>query len=273
MSKRTEKQVILLPTQPFNITILYSCYRWIESWIWTAMPHNYWRLYWNRDEGAYIEVDGKEMKLTRDKVVLVPPHTGYPCRSRKSFHHLYIHFTAPFPYDHVKQQIYTFPSDLVMQYIDHLTDTKYSMIHYQMQQTIINTYLLRLPQSAFLDPADSGIDKRIEYVLKRFSELPWKKISNREICRKTGLTLNEFYTLFRKETGTTPRQYVISVRMENAKRLLLNTELNIDEVAEYTGYADRYQFSKAFRKFYNDTPAAFRRTGNDVSGERGIVTI
>ena len=87
------------------------------------------------------------------------------------------------------------------------------------------------------------------------------------------MTLNEFYTLFRKETGTTPRQYMISVRMENAKRLLLNTELNIDEVAEYTGYADRYQFSKAFRKFYNDTPAAFRREGNKVSHDRETATI
>ena len=262
MAEETEKQIILLPTQPFNVTILYSSYRWIENWTWSAMLHNYWRLYWNREEGAYIETDGKKLLLTKDKVVLVPPNTGYPCRSRNPFHHFYIHFTAPPPYDHVKPQIYTFSSDVVMQYIDRLTDEKYSMIHYQMLQSIINIYLLRLPESAFLDPEDTGMDKRIEYAVKRLSELPWKKISNSEICRKTGLTLNEFYFLFKKEMGTTPRQYVIAIRMENAKRLLLNTELNIDEVAEYTGYADRYQFSKAFRQFYNDTPAAFRKNNS-----------
>lgn len=81
---------------------------------------------------------------------------------------------------------------------------------------------------------------------------------NRGICKRIGMSLNNFYRLFLAETGTTPKHYLLNQRMESARRLLIDSEKTIDEIAFETGYADRYHFSKAFKSFYACPPVAYR---------------
>ena len=50
--------------------------------------------------------------------------------------------------------------------------------------------------------------------------------------------------------------------LATARRLLIDTTLTLDEIAERTGYANRYQFSKSFRKFYQESPIRFRKNNH-----------
>lgn len=54
-------------------------------------------------------------------------------------------------------------------------------------------------------------------------------------------------------------EYVLQVRMERARELLLNPEIKIQEIAQRVGYADNNYFSKAFRTYYGISPTAFRQ--------------
>ena len=54
-------------------------------------------------------------------------------------------------------------------------------------------------------------------------------------------------------------EYVLQVRMERARELLLNPEIKIQEIAQRVGYADNHYFSKAFRTYYGISPTAFRQ--------------
>lgn len=55
-------------------------------------------------------------------------------------------------------------------------------------------------------------------------------------------------------------EYVLQVRMERARELLLNPDIKIQDVAQYVGYADNNYFSKAFRTYYGVSPTAFRQS-------------
>ncbi|MBN2643365.1 MAG: helix-turn-helix transcriptional regulator, partial [Victivallales bacterium] len=44
-----------------------------------------------------------------------------------------------------------------------------------------------------------------------------------------------------------------------AASLLLHSKMSIDEIAEHTGFCDRYYFTRVFRKFRYTSPAKFRR--------------
>ena len=65
--------------------------------------------------------------------------------------------------------------------------------------------------------------------------------------------------LFKSEIGVGFLAYLTNVRMENAKRLLLSTDLSVAEVADRSGYADYRVFTKAFKKAENITPSQYRR--------------
>lgn len=54
-------------------------------------------------------------------------------------------------------------------------------------------------------------------------------------------------------------EYVLQVRMERARDLLLNPDIKIQDVAQRVGYADNNYFSKAFRTYYGISPTAFRQ--------------
>jgi AraC family transcriptional regulator len=69
-----------------------------------------------------------------------------------------------------------------------------------------------------------------------------------------------FARLFKQATGWTPHQYVITCRMEEAKRLLVETDMSLSEIAPQVGCADQSHFTALFRKHVSITPQIYRNT-------------
>ena len=68
-----------------------------------------------------------------------------------------------------------------------------------------------------------------------------------------------FETLFFKEYKMTPKEYVIMLKMEFAKELLLGEKVTVASVSEKLGYSDIYHFSKIFKLKTGYTPTEFKR--------------
>jgi two-component system response regulator YesN len=95
---------------------------------------------------------------------------------------------------------------------------------------------------------------------KKYSEIVQGIVDKVKICYAHKLSLNDFAeqyhltleylsSLFAKETGQTFSGYLKMVRLEEAKRLLAETELKIYEIAYRVGYPDPQYFSKVFREY------------------------
>ncbi len=69
-------------------------------------------------------------------------------------------------------------------------------------------------------------------------------------------------SIFKKETGMTITNYVTKVRMEEAQRLIRETNLTINEVAYKVGYSDTRYFSKLFIKTVGIKPVDYRKFYN-----------
>lgn len=76
----------------------------------------------------------------------------------------------------------------------------------------------------------------------------------------TSLSISPAYLskIFKEETGSSPIQYLIQIRLEKAKSLLGSSSLPIKNVAKAVGYDDAYYFSNLFKKHYNLSPSAYR---------------
>ena len=66
--------------------------------------------------------------------------------------------------------------------------------------------------------------------------------------------------LFKAETGEPLRHYMIGSRLQEAKRLLLNTDLHVAEIAYQVGFQDVKHFMKTFKQWESVTPSAYRQT-------------
>ncbi len=74
-----------------------------------------------------------------------------------------------------------------------------------------------------------------------------------------GFNATYFSSLFKKETNTTFSEYLTSVRMERAKELLKESNLNVATICEEVGYNDTKHFSKSFAKYTNLKPNEYRK--------------
>lgn len=68
-----------------------------------------------------------------------------------------------------------------------------------------------------------------------------------------------FIRSFRKLTGSTPLQYILSIRMSNARTLLEHTQYNVTEVAALVGFEDPLHFSHLFKKHTGISPSEYRK--------------
>lgn len=66
--------------------------------------------------------------------------------------------------------------------------------------------------------------------------------------------------IFKKEGNTTPNKYIKEARLENAKYLILNTSLNMTEIAYRSGFSDSNYFSTAFKQRYGQSPKVYKKS-------------
>ena len=84
------------------------------------------------------------------------------------------------------------------------------------------------------------------------------RLSSTELAEMSGLSVSHFERRFRRAFGTSPRQYLVRIRVENAARLLRETDKSVSEVALDCGFYDHAHFSRSFRKIMQRSPSDYR---------------
>lgn len=84
-------------------------------------------------------------------------------------------------------------------------------------------------------------------------------ISLKVLAAQLGLGQYSFCRLFKQAIGSAPYQYVIQQRVEKAKRLLLQTNRSISEIALECGYANQSHLTRNFRRCMGTTPKKYRQ--------------
>ncbi|MBE7050604.1 MAG: AraC family transcriptional regulator [Ruminococcaceae bacterium] len=77
------------------------------------------------------------------------------------------------------------------------------------------------------------------------------------VCKEAGLSKYHFAREFKRIIGVTPVNYINSLRIEKAKKMLLSGECSICEVQEKCGFDNASYFTALFRKVTGMTPTVF----------------
>lgn len=105
------------------------------------------------------------------------------------------------------------------------------------------------------DPHERQIRRAVSWLhVHMLSPIDWFELAGRFGFSER--SFNRYWKAYMKET---PHQYLISLRMKEAKCLLMETRLSVGEIAGKVGYASLESFGFAFRKRFGISPHAFRR--------------
>lgn len=126
--------------------------------------------------------------------------------------------------------------------------------------TLVGDALARRPRARAADNADPAVERlrpAVEAMDQRYRPNP----PLRALARHAGLSIPHFRRLFRQVYDITPHAYMERKRLAEARRLLIETAMPIQEVAEATGHGSVYTFSRVFRARHGMSPRAYRRQG------------
>lgn len=102
----------------------------------------------------------------------------------------------------------------------------------------------------------SNIEKAIEFIQANYM----RELSIDDVAASVFLSSGYLGIIFKEETGYTILEYITYVRMQKAGEMLRShSEWKVKDVAEQLGYNNVQSFIRFFKKYYGQTPAAYRK--------------
>jgi len=106
----------------------------------------------------------------------------------------------------------------------------------------------------------AGMPEELKRAVRYIREHACEGMDVADVLRHvSGLSRTRLYDTFPAYFGCSPAAEIVRVRLDEARRLLIQTELSVGRIAERCGFSSHSQFSDAFRRHFELTPLAWRK--------------
>jgi len=233
----------------------------IWPWIQNNLMTPYWRFYWNSEPGGFLKFSGREIALTPEYFYILPGYLQFSTFAKTPFAQFYIHFN-PTEGLVTPQEMLVIPIEkkeinIIHDFIKRENNQENRQLTLLTAMAVLTPVLLRLSENLWRLP--QGPDPRIIQIMDWISHHCDTPLDNNGLAGMVRMSRNGFLRLFESQIGESPQAYSRRRRIERACELLNLTDLSLEEIAERTGFADRYHFSRVFAKTLLTSPAAFRK--------------
>jgi len=114
---------------------------------------------------------------------------------------------------------------------------------------------MRIESLLRLTPFDLRcIDKAIVYIGTHYAD----KVSPDDLAIEVSLTKEKLQAGFQQKTNFTLHEYILQVRIEKAKQILIDSNNPVKLIARKTGFKNNSHFSRVFKKLTGQSPVSYR---------------
>ena len=111
------------------------------------------------------------------------------------------------------------------------------------------------------EKSTSGLNDNIAYqVRKLIYKSTTTRITLDDIAKQLYRSKNDITRQFKKEYNITPHNYLLNLRIEKAKNLLVSSNKTLAEIANHLCFSSEYHFSNTFKKKVGVSPRDFRKS-------------
>lgn len=270
--ERSQMEVIRSYLDSLQLQLLTANYahRVHRQWGRPLRKDDYFRFYFILDGEGWVKVNEDEFYPVPGQLILLPADTPltYSNISPNRFLKHWFHFSAKVNNLHMSQLI-QFPYYIQVQDTEYVSglfkklteayqtrDDITSPLKTRMYLLEILTYFLgNAPENSvgLLTSSPSPSNQILKYIEEHIAE----PLTLEKLAGVFHYNPNYFIRYFRTMFKMSPIQYISKVRIENAKRLLINTDRSIEQIAKDIGL-DRFYFSKIFRQSTSLSPSKYR---------------
>lgn len=108
---------------------------------------------------------------------------------------------------------------------------------------------------------DNIISPAIRHIQNNYSD---STLNNDTLANLCNISEVYFRRIFKEKNGTSPKQYVLDIRIKRAKQLLETGNLSVTQIAEKCGFSGVYHFCRSFKTITGLTPTQFAKQSQKI---------
>ena len=128
---------------------------------------------------------------------------------------------------------------------------------YLVESAIKLLLMMILRDQSEMPEGEQFLNQIIQYIDRHYNE----RITLEQLAQRIHISKSYLTRRFRQFTGETVVTYINKLRLQYARERLINTDLNISEIAWDVGFESPKYFHRVFKKETGLSPAEFRRSG------------
>lgn len=136
----------------------------------------------------------------------------------------------------------------------------------RLENILKNKHVLRTYYSSFgqLNMEEMEVNNADETFIKELTDyihdhLSDSELSVQQLAQHVNISRTQLYLNIKRLTEQTPSQFVLNIKMAQAKRMILNTNMTSSEISYKLGYCNPNHFSRQFKEFHGTSPSEFRK--------------
>lgn len=273
-TKKEGQQFLATLLENLNLELV-SCGRGTvpNDWASRSLVRSFNKFYYYESGEGYIEFEGRHYNPEPRTLLIVPEgvsHT-FGTKPQNPYTKNFCHFSARVGSMNLFDLIDCSRSVLLDEHtakkVKGLLDDLYDVQHSMNITTPLHvkSLLMRLLAIFLEHTSIEGIHsysttfERMQEVDSYIREHLKEDMTVEHLSGMYGLHPNYFSLVFKNTFGTPPAKYINQVRMEEARKLLLTTDMLVSEISEKTGFLNVHYFSTAFKKYYDVSPMNYRK--------------
>ncbi len=210
------------------------------------------------DNGGITFIDGKEIKLQKNRVFVAKP--GCVRYSILPLKTIFLRFECE---GELEQIIRSIPNTFFASHIDAIIEILTEIILLTEEkvknEVLIGSNFLKLIDYLVRDSQFDSKEYHTMHKAKKFIEENfYKKFLSTDVADYVGLSESHFRLLFKETYGISPHNYLLNVRVQKAKQMLWENNFSMSEIAEKCGFGCQQYFNEIFKKQTGFSPKKYR---------------
>lgn len=116
----------------------------------------------------------------------------------------------------------------------------------------------------------SAAAKAVRDVVRFVAEHYTEPLALDDLAAMAGMSRDAFARVFREVVGLSLRDYLLDLRVERARQLLLGSSRSLTDIAQDSGFYDLPHLDKAFRRRFSLSPSDYRRQSGQPAADGGV---
>ena len=199
------------------------------------------------------EIGGKQAVSDENHAVILPKGQSYSLRGDKTGKFPVINFDCK---EFLCNEVISLPIQSSDTYIKDFEKMKALSLFEENRAKMMSVFYNILHRLSTESSVRNVILPAIRYIESNYQN---PKLSNAELAEQCNISEVYFRKIFTETYKTTPKQFLVDIRINKAKQLLSDGFLNVGAVAEECGFSNQYHFCRLFKEKTGFTPTEYMK--------------